>query len=60
MISKKKHDFIFYINFYIYRIFYSFINKKLMFDNYEKNIINTEKIRAEDLSELKKENKKYL
>lgn len=31
-----------------------------MFDNYEKNIINTEKIRAEDLSELKKENKEII
>ena len=56
MISKKSMILFFILIFIFIVFFYSFINKKLMFDNYEKNIINTEKIRAEDLSELKKEN----
>ena len=54
MISKKSMILFFILIFIFIVFFYSFINKKLMFDNYEKNIINTEKIRAEDLSELKK------
>lgn len=60
MISKKSMILFFILIFIFIVFFYSFINKKLMFDNYEKNIINTEKIRAEDLSELKKENKEII
>ena len=53
MISKKSMILFFILIFIFIVFFYSFINKKLMFDNYEKNIINTEKIRAEvDLSQV--------